>query len=505
MLLSDLAEDVLRAIISHLLLHRNKGDLANLASISRRMRSVCAPILFSRCVTTCSGWEGIPPESIRPFVQHLIYIGRLVADYQDTFGLELPYLPHLRAVTFRGRNLCGMPWTAFKRCLSLPNITSITMEPTTSFIGIYPSPAHEIGSLPIALTSFCYNPNIWRVLDKDPSGAFPHADESKSPKIANPYATESHSLSPLILRIHETLQSLTLPIEIAPLDRMADLPWPQLRELSLSGQFPCNASPSLLHDFITAVPRLATLSVQLARKSPQGRLSPLGPTSSHGQSLALSSLTLAYPDPNDAIFSIDSTLLKQLSLRDYPRYYYHLGFSDVARCWSAPILSSTECLSVLRRMEMPNLHALELVYETDGDDDALLRHVSSSFPCLTHLELHRYRKDRKQIVPHVHVARMLASAPCLRTVHLNLDFHDNVKLYCENMTERSRYQRVNDARGWELADIFEACPSLEYVALLTHGLDCSFWLQFHPRRCAEPRCTAGPVDSPSLPHFPAIL
>lgn len=88
---------------------------------------------------------------------------------------------------------------------------------------------------------------------------------------------------------------------------------------------------------------------------------------------------------------------------------------------------------------------------------------------------------------------MLASAASLRSINLNLDFHDAPKLYCENMAERSRYKRVQDGRGWELASILGACPRMEYVALLTHGLNTSFWLQFHPTRCAEPRCTSGPV------------
>ncbi len=334
-----------------------------------------------------------------------------MARYEDTFGHELPYLPRLRAVTFRGRNLCEMPWAAFKRCLSLPNITSITFEPRTSYIGIYPFPGHEIGSIPLALTAFSYNPDIWRILDKDPSQAPLHTDANGSPNMVNLYTTESLSLSPLVLRIRETLQSLTLPIEIAPLDRMVLLSWPQLRELSLSGQFPNGVSPSLLRDLVTTLPRLAKLSVQLARKSSQGRLSLLGLTSCHSTSLALSSLTLAYPDPSDAIFSIDSISLRELSIRDQPRYYYHLGFSDVARCWYAPIWSSAEALSVLQRMEMPNLHTLELVYETDNDDDELLRHISSSFPRLTHLELHRYRKDRKQIVPHVRIYLNITLSP----------------------------------------------------------------------------------------------
>ncbi|RDX56993.1 hypothetical protein OH76DRAFT_4923 [Lentinus brumalis] len=503
MLLDDLVEDALLVTVAQLLLLKHKGDLANLASTSRKIRDLCSPILFSRCVTTCSGRRGIPPESIRPFVHHLTYLGRLMVDYEDTFGPELPYLPELRAVTFNGCNFCDIPWAAFKRCLALPNVTSITFEPTTSFIGIFPAPEHDIMTLQPTLTAFTYNPDIWRALTKDPSRSAESPLENISSRLADPYTTEYLSLSPLILQICDSVQSLTLPIEIAPWDRMVRLRWPELRRLCLSGQFPSQTVSSLLCAFINTLPRLTTLSVQLARKRGQGRLSLLG--RQHSRSFELRSLTLAYPDPNDTVFDIDSTFLTQLSLRDYPRYYYHLAFSDVARRWSAPILTSSECLSVLRRMDLPALHTLELVYETDGDDDDLLRHISISFPRLMHLELHRYRRDRAQVVPHTHIAGILASAVSLRTVNLNLDFHDEVRLYSEDMPGRARCKDVRDARGWELANIFEACRQLEYVALLTHGLSCSLWLQFHPRRCAEPRYTAGSIDSPPLPRLPQML
>ncbi|RPD61683.1 hypothetical protein L226DRAFT_534123 [Lentinus tigrinus ALCF2SS1-7] len=506
MLLSDLAEDVLRVIVAELLLLQNKGDLATLASTSRRLRDICAPILFSRCVTTYSGRRGIPPENIRPFVRHLSYLGRLVERFADSFGPELPHLPELCAVTLCGYHLGDIPWKALKRCLSHPSITSITFERTTSFIGIFPHPGHDLMSFPLQLTSFSYNPSIWRTLDNDPSRSV----GSTFSDLADPYAIEYLSLSPLVLRICETVRSLTLPIEVVPLDRMVHLHWPQLRELCFTGQSPHQSVTSLLRDFLSTLPRLEALFIQLARKDSQGRLSILGPTPQHGGGgkpgvlFELRSLTLAYPDPNDAIFTVDSRSLTQLSLCDHPRYFYHIAIPDVSKHWSAPILSSSECLSLLRRMEMPRLHALGLVYETDGDDDELLRHISGSFPHLSHLELHRYRKNRKQVVPHAHIARILASTASLRTVNLNLDFHDEVRLYVDNNAETNRCKRIRDARGWELANIFEACPRLEYVALLTHSFDNYFWGQYHPRRCAEPRYTAQFITAPPFPQRPVI-
>ena len=338
-------------------------------------------------------------------LSHLTYLGRLVEEYKDSFGPELPYLPLLQGVTFRGCNLCDIPWTALQRCLSHPTITSITFSPENTFIGIYPHPEHDPSSLPLNITSFTYNPDIWRALDKNPYhlSRNAYADEFIWSDLVEPYTTEYLSLSPLILRMCEKVESLTLPIESAPLERMASLRWPQLRELCLSGQAPLRPISSLFRDLISGLPRLEVLSVRLATKSSQGRLSLLGHMQQCETSIKLRSLTLAFPDPCDAIFSVDSTSLTQLSICDHPRNYYLLGLSDVGRCWSAPVLSSAECLSVLRRMELPALHTLRLVYETDGDDDELLAYIANTFPRLMHLELHRYRKNRKQIVPHVRI------------------------------------------------------------------------------------------------------
>ena len=86
---------------------------------------------------------------------------------------------------------------------------------------------------------------------------------------------------------------------------------------------------------------------------------------------------------------------------------------------------------------------------------------------------------------------MLSSAVSLRTVSLNLDFPDDIRLYINNVSQRQRCDNLRNARGWELISIFEACPRLEYVALLTHGMDSSFWGRYRPRRCAEPRYTIG--------------
>ena len=52
---------------------------------------------------------------------------------------------------------------------------------------------------------------------------------------------------------------------------------------------------------------------------------------------------------------------------------------------------------------MPYLSSLELVYLADanGSDDDLLAYVTHTYPHLEHLELHRYRANREEVVDHV--------------------------------------------------------------------------------------------------------
>ncbi|TBU44878.1 hypothetical protein BD309DRAFT_989978 [Dichomitus squalens] len=115
----------------------------------------------------------------------------------------------------------------------------------------------------------------------------------------------------------------------------------------------------------------------------------------------------------------------------------------------------------------------ELIYVAAiaGSDDELLAHVARAYPRLFHLEIHRYRKIRTEYVQHVHIARILAGAKSLRTIHLNLDFRDDHGPYCLN--------------GMLREIVEESCPLLEYVGFLYHDATRTVWVQFHPSRCAE--------------------
>ena len=68
--LEGLNEDTFRVIAYEA---RGIDDaLLNLSAVSRRLRELVMPILFARCWTDYYGNHGVPPPSIRPFVQYAV-------------------------------------------------------------------------------------------------------------------------------------------------------------------------------------------------------------------------------------------------------------------------------------------------------------------------------------------------------------------------------------------------------------------------------------------------
>ncbi|RPD61762.1 hypothetical protein L227DRAFT_500037 [Lentinus tigrinus ALCF2SS1-6] len=303
---------------------------------------------------------------------------------------------------------------------------------------------------------------------------------------------ESLSLTPLVLRTHKTIESLRLMMESASLTRMGELTWPNLHEITFSGEFLTSSTTTGLPfaHLLQRTPRLRILSVKVALRYGSDRLSILGRTPQPWiKALKLRSLALSYPDPVDVIFCANMAALTHLSLCDSPRYHYHLAFTIVSNRYSAPILTSAECLSILKRMNMPALESLALSYIADEADDDLLRYVTEAFPRLHTLELHRYRKNRRDIVQHAHIAHLLSRAEMLRHVFLNLDFHDDHGPPGKGDWHEvvHSFDPIHNARGFELVTIMERCPGLKYVALLRHYELASKWVEYYPSRWAKSR------------------
>ena len=215
------------------------------------------------------------------------------------------------------------------------------------------------------------------------------------------YKVESRYLAQLVCGMHKTAESVSIPMETAPLLRMAELSWPRIQTLALHGRYITPGQPALLQSVLTRMPSLRSLRVQVAQLPAFSRPRILNPLVSLDLA-ELRSLTIAYPDPDDAIFSLKTPHLTHLSLRDEPRYYFYLRNRDFLPSSAvAPILGASECLAILQRMDVPLLSSLELVYEADAGEHELLHHVSTSYPDLAQLELHRYRANDIDVVPYV--------------------------------------------------------------------------------------------------------
>ena len=84
----------------------------------------------------------------------------------------------------------------------------------------------------------------------------------------------------------------------------------------------------------------------------------------------------------------------------------------------------------------------------------------------------------------MHIAQILSAITTLRTVRLNLDFHDTCGVLYQDqhydLTPLWDWCAAVETRGAELFHLFrETCTSLEYVALIAHGFG-SWWREWHP-------------------------
>lgn len=145
-------------------------------------------------------------------------------------------------------------------------------------------------------------------------------------------------------------------------------------------------------------PALRRLSIHISDGAPQ-MLCPSG--GGHKFSWPyLDQLSISSPDPRDEIYHCLPSTLRELSLRYWPHFCAQQHLRDIRYITYEPqydsILGSAAMLSILRRCNLPELDHLELEYRADDDDDALWKFMSSSFPRLTRLTIHRFRSVREK-------------------------------------------------------------------------------------------------------------
>ncbi|RDX54846.1 hypothetical protein OH76DRAFT_1308640, partial [Lentinus brumalis] len=391
----------------------------------------------------------------------------------------LDCFPSLTSIMFSDLE-SGLSWAVLRVCLSCPRISSISFSCRAGLDTTKTFPTEEVAKTTMTLSSFTYDTGLWRMMRH-----YKHAKLKTPRDYGTAIALESQSLAALMLQMNYTLTQLLLSMESAPLLTMAELSWPKLRELHINGHYWKSEKGESLPVLLGALSYLEKLSIRICRGPAQGRPPILGPHSNPQSVLSgMRSLTVAYPDPDDSIFIIDTSHLFHLSVCDWPRHYNSLAYNHrYTAPGGYPILSSAECLSILRRMKLPELTSLELVYLADhtGADDELLQYVATSFPALAHLELHRYRADRDEEVDHIHIARLLTAAPSLRTIRLNLDFRGDHGPYCGTYAVRKAWWgRFKESLGWEVVEVLQDCPLLDCVEILYHGNPTATWVESHP-------------------------
>ncbi|EIM89466.1 uncharacterized protein STEHIDRAFT_153328 [Stereum hirsutum FP-91666 SS1] len=185
---------------------------------------------------------------------------------------------------------------------------------------------------------------------------------------------EAAFIRALTFPLRLSLQTLSVPIESAPIRELSTLIWPQLTDLS--------------------IPRLWNLSVLLPQSSSFPRSTTLLPiTSAATPPLeSLQSLTLAYPNPADLIFDHLPPSLHHLSPTDCPRHYLLVDTSNPLYEYSydSPILTSSELGGIVRRCDTPDLESLEVVYRADAAEVDTLGMIARRFSGIRTLRVFRY-------------------------------------------------------------------------------------------------------------------
>ncbi|KAI0634140.1 hypothetical protein C8Q77DRAFT_731403, partial [Trametes polyzona] len=379
-------------------LANGRGDAFELASVSKRLRHVCTPILFRRCRVYTERLPETPPEIVQ--VQLCIW-GEYVPAFDSPNYLSLlGYLPLLDSVVFRATP-DGVPWFVVEQALQCSRVKSLTF--TSSAQWMVPSRIESaywiIDSIPpltsplrsVPLISLSYSDGVWRELRERPY----HARLPHTARINDEYEAEARALAPLVLGMRTTAQSLRIPFDTSPVLEMCTDAWPHLTDLAFRGFYPESMPLSTMPTLLSRMPRLRNLSIEVAQPPCHSRAPIFGATAPPGcELLNIRSLTVAYPDPDDAIFSCIGPELASLSLRDWPRHYHFLD-PRVRIRFIAPILSASEAFRILARMDTPHLRSLEIVYIADDAraDDNLLHHIATAFPCLLQLVIHRYRPE----------------------------------------------------------------------------------------------------------------
>ncbi|KAI0714030.1 hypothetical protein C8T65DRAFT_726796 [Cerioporus squamosus] len=505
--------DVLLNIIIWILSNKDEdsarqGDLCALSQTCRYMRRLCMSRLFGTCtvrVKGCITLEELPPSSVWPHIKNVrfcntryhpelrkISSGRMIyypkgpikyTIKPELGGLFDPLLldvklrkmSNLRSVYVHGDRdgVHDISLAALKAILSLPHLRDFKMVNHE----IYPCPdADGAATEPhndrcceglASVTSFTYDVRMAGV----PPGY--------------PADTAQQALAAILGGLAPSLETLCLPSIYAPVETIRETHWPVLREFTLRGEHLDPPSAPYAGLFVK-MPKLRALNLDIARPHiawPTGHVAPFPwPSLEH--------LTLSHPSPDDAIYAHLPSSIRSVSLHSWPSQTYNVYLKLGRLSYMAwPRLSpATPPLSsaMLRVMQAcsniaSHLTRLHIEYLADGKEDALLRYISTAFPALDELEIHRRRPDDMPQDPDWHLntlGKACASLTKLRTLYVQTHLSDyperiwipRMAIYYVDSQHTHYAQTILVNAATALAGML--APSVETIAFLTPD---NFW------------------------------
>ncbi|KAL7280760.1 hypothetical protein ACG7TL_005704 [Trametes sanguinea] len=218
-----------------------------------------------------------------------------------------------------------------------------------------------------------------------------------------PFVREQSLFAFVVPQLSNFLESLRLPLDSAPIGKLASTYWPRAASLCVM--------PKLRSFIFLSAPKEETQRDLLW--PPDGAI--------WNFSLPhLEQLRMSYPDPKDRFFSNLPQSLQKLSLRCLPRHYLY-NYDHERQVmdengWRSSIPTSSELLMVLENLPSEDVGELEIEYIEDDGDEKLLRSLSRLFPALTALTrtLLRYRRRGETHVAVERIAQNLSTLSQLR-------------------------------------------------------------------------------------------
>ncbi|KAF8903351.1 hypothetical protein CPB84DRAFT_1728433 [Gymnopilus junonius] len=437
---------------------RPQGYLRSLSVTCKWVRTSCAPTLFSECSVKSkelsSGRSHFLPESLWYYVRTLRlneYFLRLNASRDWVTGLwgfppaesredikmekealalesragsfleeALKHLPSLHTVIVdnesmmatTGPDKAGIPLPVILAILSVPQVQCFKVSGYL-YHPVDPSPARRRLALS-NLTSFIYDIPIFRMQPRT-------------------FSSEGALLNLIIPALRLSLEKLVLPVENAPLQKMYMEEWPSLRVLTLYGQRRTVVKPCIPYITILArMPKLQSLNLFFANPwniDPQA-IWPQGFSMSFPWP-ELQQLTVTQPHAGDVLWAHLPESLRTLSLRCWPRhweqealrrpYRYLSPLHQAEVHWHTPLLSSSDMLHILQQCQTPFLDHLDIEYQIDNQEAALLQHISSVFPLLKVLKISRYQHPAIMMLPLTDIVNALVPLKAICTLYLYAD------------------------------------------------------------------------------------